>query len=59
MVNLDFLYADLDTFTPYATYGLIPEEVLSKFCEERAHAFLSKTHLVWSLDDVSLLDGTQ
>ena len=57
MVNLDFLYADLDTFTPYATYGLIPEEVLSKFHEEHPHAFLSTTRLVQSLNNVSLLDG--
>ena len=58
-VNSDFLSADSDSFAPFATYGLIPEEVLSKFCEERAHTFMSTTRLMKSFDNMSLLDGAK
>ena len=58
-VNSDFLSADSDSFAPFATYGLIPEEVLSKFCEERAHTFTSTTRLMKSFDNMSLLDGAK
>ena len=58
-VNSEFLSADSDSFAPFATYGLIPEEVLSKFCEERAHTFMSTTRLMKSFDNMSLLDGAK
>ena len=58
-VNTDFLGAASDSFVPFASYGLVPEEVLTKFCEGRADMFLSTTQLIRTFNNVSLLDGVE
>eukprot|EP00956_Cyclotella_meneghiniana_P026194 scaffold56008_cov50-Cyclotella_meneghiniana.AAC.1 len=58
-VNAEFLGADSDSFLPFASYGLIPEEVLDKFCAERADSFLSTTKLLHKFNNMSLFDGAK
>ena len=56
-VNAAFLGADSDPFLPFTTYGLIPEEVLDKFCADRAHTLLSTVRLIEKFNNMSMVDG--
>eukprot|EP00956_Cyclotella_meneghiniana_P015030 scaffold22790_cov42-Cyclotella_meneghiniana.AAC.2 len=58
-VNAEFLGADSDSFLPFASYGLIPEEALNKFCADRADSFLTTTKLLHKFNNMSLFDGAK
>jgi hypothetical protein len=53
-VDREFLSTECSSFQPHADYGLVPEEVLDKFCCERGGTFLSAMKLLQRFGTVSL-----
>ena len=50
VANTKFLAEpNMDSFLPHADFGVVPEEVLTKFVEDRADTFLAATRLMLKL----------
>ena len=48
-----------DSFLPHAEFGVVPEEVLAKFVEDRADTFLAATRLMSKLEYVDRAKATE
>ena len=53
MTDMEFLAKpNMDSFLPHAEFGVVPEEVLEEFVEDRAGTFLAATKLIAKLESV-------
>ena len=51
MADIEFLAEpNMDSFLPHADFGVVPEEVLTKFVQDRADTFLAATRLTSRLE---------
>ena len=58
-VNREFLSVDSSSFLPFATYGLVPEEVIDEFVCDRGGTFLAAPTLLQHFGKVSIAEGAQ
>ena len=49
----------MDSFLIHAEFGVVPEEVLTKFVEDRADTFLAATRLMSKLESVDRAKATE
>ena len=55
VVDMEFLATpNTDNFLPYAEFGVVPEDVLTKFIEDRASTFLVTARLKSKLESADL-----
>ena len=53
VADMEFLAKpNMDSFLPHAGFGVVPEEVLADFVEDRAGTFLAATKLITKLESV-------
>ena len=58
-MDSEFLLANCTLFHPHTEVGVIPDELLNKFCCERGATFLSAAKLMQQFGTLSLEEGVQ